>query len=135
MNDEQMQRVREKLAEEELLEHEQRLQLRDEVVTIAARERAITVGVRVTTFGTIPSIAWLIMSSLDEGWQGAFQIVFGLLCFLGPILFISGAAGVACGVFAHWWFSRSTISVPWAAVVMALLVDAVLFGWVIVLCR
>lgn len=135
MNDDQMQRLRERLTREELEEHEQRLILREEVVTIAQRDTAITIAARVATIGTVPSIAWLVKSALSQGWTGVLQLVFGLLCFLVPFIVIAGIAGIICGLLAHWWFSRSTISVPWAAVIMALLVDAVLFGWVMVLTR
>ena len=135
MNEDQMQRVRERLAEAELREHEQRQILRQEVMTIAVRDVAITAATRSALFGTIPSVVWLVMASLNQGWTGVFQLFLGLLCFFVPFVVIAAAAGIVGGLFAHWWFSHSTISVRVAAITTALLSDAVLLAWVVVLTR
>jgi hypothetical protein len=133
MNEEQMQRVREKLAEAELREHEERQTLRHEVLSNAERDTAITTAAQAALLGTIPSIIWLVVCSLSQGWAGVFQLFFGLMCFFMPFLFVAAAAGVFGGLFAHWWFANSTIRVQGAAIAMALLTDAMLLAWVIVL--
>ena len=133
MDEEQLQHVREKLAEAELREHEERQILRRDVLTIAERDQAISAATQAALIGTLPSIIWVFIRALSAGWLGAFQLFFGLLCFFIPFLFAAAAAGVVSGLFAHWWFAHSTVNVPRAAIAIAFLADALLFGWAMVL--
>ena len=135
MNDDEMRRVREWLDRSEVHERERRQSVRKEVQTIAEREAAIDTAVRVALLGVIPSVAWLIVASFYSDWSRAFLVIFGMLCFFVPFLPVLVAAGFFGGLFAHWWFADSNVPVRWIAVALPLLVDAVLFGWVVVISR
>ena len=128
MQEEQLQRVREYLNEYEIREREQR-----QVLTIAERDAAISAAVRAAILGSIPSIAWAIIASVRSNWTAGFAVLFAPLCFVIPFMIVAAAAGVVGGLFAHWWFAKSTISVRLAAVAMALLADAILLFWVVML--
>ena len=133
MQEEQLQRVREYLNEYEIREREQRQVLRHEVLTIAERDAAISAAVRTAILGSIPSIGWSIYASVRSSWPAGFAVLFAPLCFVVPFVIIAAGAGVFGGLFAHWWFAESTISVRSAAVATALLADAVLLFWVVML--
>lgn len=133
MNEDQMQRIQQSLAEDERRERERRRALRREVLIFADRDAAISAAARVIALGTIPSVAWLLLASVSTGWKSVFQTVFGIICFLVPFPFVTTALGVICGLFSDWWFADSPICVKRAAIAMALLLDSVLFAWVIVL--
>ena len=133
MHEEQLQRVREFLDEYEIREREQRQVLRREVLTIAERDAAISAAVRTAILGSIPSIGWSIYASVRSSWPAGFAVLFAPLCFVVPFVIIAAGAGVFGGLFAHWWFAESTISVRSAAVATALLADAVLLFWVVML--
>ena len=128
MQEEQLQRVREFLDEYEI-----RQVLRREVLTIAERDAAISAAVRTAILGSIPSIGWSIYASVRSSWPAGFAVLFAPLCFVVPFVIIAAGAGVFGGLFAHWWFAESTISVRSAAVATALLADAVLLFWVVML--
>ena len=133
MQEEQLQRVREFLDEYEIREREQRQVLRREVLTIAERDAAISAAVRTAILGSIPSIGWSIYASVRSSWPAGFAVLFAPLCFVVPFVIIAAGAGVFGGLCAHWWFAESTISVRSAAVATALLADAVLLFWVVML--
>ena len=133
MQEEQLQRVREFLDEYEIREREQRQVLRREVLTIAERDAAISAAVRTAILGSIPSIGWSIYASVRSSWPAGFAVLFAPLCFVVPFVIIAAGAGVFGGLFAHWWFAESTISVRSAAVATALMADAVLLFWVVML--
>lgn len=133
MEEDQLQRVREFLEAHEVREREQRQVLRREVLTIADRDAAISAAVRTAIYGSIPSIIWSAVASFFLSWPGGFAVLLAPLCFVVPFVIAAAAAGVAGGLFAHWWFAESGINVRWAAVATALLSDAILFAWVVVL--
>ncbi len=133
MQEDQLQRVREYLDEYEIREREQRQVLRREVLTIAERDAAISSAVRTAILGSIPSIGWSIFASIRSSWPTGFAVLFAPLCFVVPFVIIAAGAGVIGGLFAHWWFAESTISVRSAAIATALLSDAVLLFWVVML--
>ena len=116
-------------------ERELRQSLQKEVCRQTERNAAITLGARIAMFGSIPAILWTIFSHYPKGWSGGFEFLIGPLCFVIPIVIVAAAAGVVSGFFAAWWFGDSLIPVPRAAIYLALLSDAVLFGWVIALSR
>ena len=133
MQEDQLRRVREYLDDYEIREREQRQALRHEVLTIAERDAAISAAVRAAILGSIPSIVWSIFASIRSSWPPGFAVLFAPLCFVVPFVIIAAAAGVVGGLFAHWWFAESTISVRLAAIATALLCDAVLLFWVVIL--
>ncbi len=133
MQEDELQRVREYLDEFETREREQRQVLRREVLTIAERDAAISAAVRTAILGSVPSIGWSVYASVRSSWPAGFAVLFAPLCFVVPFVIVSAAAGIVGGLFAHWWFAESTISVRFAAITAALLSDVILFFWVVVL--
>ena len=135
MNKDQMRRVRELQERIDEREGERRMTLRRDALTNADRDAAIVVATWTGMLGSVPSVVWSIVSSVRSDWTGVFQVIFGSLCFIVPFVLIAAAAGTFSGLFAHWWFADSGVPVKRAAIAVALLSDAVLFGWVIVLSR
>jgi hypothetical protein len=136
MQEDELRRVREYLVRYEIREREQRQVLRHEILTIADRDAAISAAVRAAIFGSFPSIVWSAVASFFYlSWPGGFAVLLAPLCFILPFVFVAAAAGVGGGLFAHWWFAGSTISVRRASITTALLSDAILFAWVVVLSR
>jgi len=135
---ERLNAIKEKL---DARERELRQSLQREVGRQAERDAAITLAARVAMFGsipsilwTIPSVRWTIASNFQKEWSGGFEFFLtGQFYFVIPIAIMAAAAGVVSGWFAAWWFADSMIPVPRAAICLALISDAVMFGWVIAL--
>ena len=129
---ERLNAIKEKL---DARERELRQSLEREVHRQVERNAAITLGARIAMFGSIPSILWTIFTHYPKGWSGGLEFLIGPLCFVMPVVIVAAAAGVVSGFFAAWWFASSLIPVPRAVICMALLSDAALFCWVVVLSR
>ena len=128
---ERLNAIKEKL---DARERELRQSLQREVGRQAERDAAITLAARVAMFGSIPSVRWTIASNFQKEWSGGFEFFLtGQFYFVIPIAIMAAAAGVVSGWFAAWWFADSMIPVPRAAICLALISDAVMFGWVIAL--
>ena len=134
MNDdkteEQMRRIRELQDKIEVFEHERRQELRRDVLADGVREKAITAAIRAGLLGSTPSLIWLYFAS---NFTSGLQLALEMLCVTVPVLFVAAAAGLGSGMFAHWWFANSIIPVRRAAILMALLADTVILGWLIAL--
>ena len=133
MNEDAMRRIRERQEQLEVGARERRQELRQEVLSQAERDAAITAAARTALLGSVPSIVWYLIDVFNSGWEGVFMLVLSSLCLILPFVIVIAAAGVASGLFAHWWFHSTGFSVRRMAIVLALLSDAVLFGWVLVL--
>ena len=115
-------------------EHEHEIQqLRD---ANQGLKDTLALSQRVALIGSIPSIFWILcwmeVSSLYE--LSLFQVVQSSGALLIFFVVLAGAAR-ASGLAAHWWFRRSIVNERQATVFIALLADAILFGWVLVLIR
>ena len=133
MNEDEMRRIRERQEQLEVWARERRQELRQEVLSQAERDVAITAAARTALLGAVPSIVWYLIAVFNSGWEGVFMLVLSTLCLILPFVIVTAAVGVASGLFAHWWFHGTGFSVRRMAIVLALLADAVLFGWVLVL--
>ena len=96
----------------------------------------LSLSSRITIFGSIPSVVWIL------GWisvTGIGQPIVNQIMLFCAVLILFGAisAGGArgSGLVAHWWFQNSVVREQLACVVIALLSQAVLFGWVVVFFR
>ena len=98
--------------------------------------KTLSLSQRVSVIASIPSVVWILcwaaVSSANEPLVNLLIQSGGALVIFGII--VAGAAR-ASGLAAHWWFRRSAVSERLAAVVIALLADSILFGWVIVLIK
>ena len=130
-----MRRIRELQDNLDEWSRERRQEIRRDVLSNAERDIAIAAATRTTILGSVPSIVWYLVGVFNSGWEGVFMLALSLLCLILPFVVVVVAAGVASGLFAHWWFNGTGISVRRAAIVLALLADAALFGWVMVLTR
>lgn len=135
MNEDDMRRIRERQEQLEVWARERRQELRQEVLSQAERDAAVTAAARTALLGAVPSIVWYLIAVFNSGWEGVFMLVLSTLCLVLPFVIVTAAAGVTSGLFAHWWFHGTGFSVRRIAIVLALLADAVLFGWVLVLNR
>ena len=133
MHEDEMRRIREQQERLEVWQHERRQELRQEVLSQAERDEALSVARRTTLIGVLPSVVWYFVRLLQQGMEGAFALVFSGFFILALFLLFSLAMASVSGLFAHWWFHGSTIPVRRMAFALALLSDAVLFGWVLVL--
>ncbi len=135
MNEDEMRRIREQQEQLEVWARERRQELRQQVLTEAERDEALSVARRTAILGAIPSVLLYILRAVEQGWTEIIHVTGAVLCFGIPFVMAVAAAAAASGLFAHWWFHGSGISVRRMAIVLALLADAVLFGWVLVLTR
>lgn len=135
MHEDKMRRIREQQEQFEVWQRERRQELRQEVLSQAERDEALSIARRTAFAGAIPSVAWYFASLKDVGFEGTIVLVASALCFLLPFALIVMAMASASGLFAHWWFHGSGFPVRRMAFLLALLGDAVLFGWVLVLTR
>lgn len=135
MNEEQMRRIREQQQRLDEWERERRQEIRHDVLANAERDAVITTAARTALLGSVPSIVWYLIAVFNSGWEGVFMLVLSTLCLILPFVIVMAAAGVVSGLFAHWWFHGTGFSVRRMSIVLALLADAVLFGWVLVLTR
>ena|GEM_PF-6811369 len=96
-------------------------------------KETLELSLRVAVYGSIPAmlmvVCWVADNSIDEPLF--FQMLYSCeaLVLFGAILVGAARAG---GLLAHWWFWRSVVNQRMATIVIALTVDAVLFGWVMV---
>lgn len=135
MNEDEMRRIRERQEQLEVWARERRQEIRQEVLSQAERDEALSVARRTTLLGAIPSVLLYVLRAVEQGWTEIVQVTGALLCFGIPFVMVVTAAAAASGLFAHWWFHGTGFSVRRMAIVLALLSDAVLFGWVLVLTR
>lgn len=133
MNEDQMRRIRERQEQLDELQRERRQELRHEIHRGADLDEAFSTAWNVVLPGMIPSVLWILWTAFGTLTHQPFAFV-GCLCLgtVGLGLFVIPAA-LASGWLAHWWFRDSGISTRRMATVLALLADAVLFGWVLVL--
>lgn len=135
MNEDEMRRIREQQARLDEWACERRQEIRRDVASNAERDAAITLAARTALLGAIPSIVWYLIVVFNSGWEGVFMLVLSSLCLVLPFVIVVAGVGVASGLFAHWWFHGTGFSVHRMAIALALLSDAFLFGWVLVLTR
>ena len=115
-------------------EHEHEIQLHRNANQ--GLRQALSLSLRLSLLGAIPSIIWILcwvaVTSVNE--TTVFQAVqsAGAFAFFGVGL---AAAARLSGLAAHFWFRRSLISERLATIVITVLANALLFGWVVALFR
>ena len=135
MNEDEMRRIREQQEQLEAWARERRQEIRQEVLSQAERDQALSDARRTTLLGAIPSVLLYVLRAVEQGWTEMIQVMGAFLCFGIPFVMVVTAAAAASGLFAHWWFHGTGFSVRRMAIVLALLSDTVIFGWVLVLTR
>ena len=75
MNEDEMRRVREQQEQLEVWARERRQELRQEVLSQAERDEAISVACKTALVGALPSVAWYYVSLIERGFEGAFVLV------------------------------------------------------------
>ena len=114
-------------------EGEHRLTLQRELSVQRSLEDTLSLAMRVSILGSGPSVAWILCwvaaSSATLTLLNYALVAFGVLVIFCSILV--GAAR-ASGLVAHWWFRSTAAQERLATIVLALLADAVIYGWILV---
>ena len=122
--------VRKNIERSEERERERRFQLRREFQMQADLLDAVSLARKAAQIGLVPPAIWILwVGSSMDGLFGSFGLVIGCLG-LGIVYYF---APIASGFAAHFWFRDCAVSARRTAVALTLLIEATVFGWIVVL--
>ncbi len=130
MNDDEARVVRKNIERSEERQREHRFQLRRDFQMQGDLLDAVALARKVAIIGLVPSAIWIVRAANSTG---------GLFAVAGPVIGIVGLgivyyfAPVASGLAAHFWFRGSVDTTRRTAIALTLLIEATVFGWIVVI--
>jgi hypothetical protein len=135
MNDDDLGRIRENQEQVDERLRERRCELQQSFRKLGDLEDSLAIAWKVGLTGIIPSIVWIVRQGLHRSEtsfvDGLAVVIIGLI----GLAIVTPFVPIGCGTGAHYLFRSSMRSTRLMAVVLSVLADAAIFGWVLFLVR